>query len=269
MLRAHASQLSPLRVGHAGRAAALLIATPVEPRAVPGAEVLQGLFDLTTAEARIARAIGEGGTIRDIAGRCGVSHETVRNQLKAVLAKTGLRRQAELAGLLGGLDFPAGGAGRGDGATLERACKGPNHMSAGNVICGARTSPRAALSRGDTSVLQTITPVVRSAVQVGDCQHQNVAVLNRVDQPIGKTIKPAAAHALIQQLPSIGMVRDAVRGGKHLYQEGVPQARSLRVIPTDRLIQLKLGDLKEADHPHGRYLARRSRRSFAFSSPRR
>jgi DNA-binding CsgD family transcriptional regulator len=88
-----------------GRAAALLIATPVEPRAVPGAEVLQGLFDLTAAEARIARAIGEGSTIKDIAGRCGVSHETVRNQLKAVLAKTGLRRQAELTRLLGGLDF--------------------------------------------------------------------------------------------------------------------------------------------------------------------
>jgi DNA-binding CsgD family transcriptional regulator len=91
-----------------GRAAALLIATPVEPRAVPGAEVLQGLFDLTAAEARIARAIGEGGTTRDIAGCFGVSHETVRNQLKAVLAKTGLKRQAELSRLLSGLDFSRG-----------------------------------------------------------------------------------------------------------------------------------------------------------------
>jgi DNA-binding CsgD family transcriptional regulator len=72
---------------------------------VPGAEVLQGLFDLTAAEARIAHAIGEGGMIRDIAGRFGVSPETARNQLKAVLAKTGMKRQAELTSLLTGLDF--------------------------------------------------------------------------------------------------------------------------------------------------------------------
>jgi DNA-binding CsgD family transcriptional regulator len=84
------------------RASAIVMVTPVVPAEVPTAEVLQGLFDLTPAEARIARGIGEGRTIDTIAGAFGVSRETVRNQLKAVLAKTGLRRQVELAALLAG-----------------------------------------------------------------------------------------------------------------------------------------------------------------------
>jgi DNA-binding CsgD family transcriptional regulator len=84
---------------------ALLIATPVDRGAVPSAEVLQGLFDLTPAEARVARGIGEGRTIEAIALASGVSRETVRTQLGAVLAKTGLNRQAELVGLLSGKGF--------------------------------------------------------------------------------------------------------------------------------------------------------------------
>ncbi|MBR0871472.1 helix-turn-helix transcriptional regulator [Bradyrhizobium tropiciagri] len=90
------------------RAAAIVMVTPVVPSEVPTAEVLQGLFDLTPAEARVARGIGEGRTIETIAGAFGISRETVRNQLKAVLAKTGLKRQVELAGLLAGAKVPPG-----------------------------------------------------------------------------------------------------------------------------------------------------------------
>jgi DNA-binding CsgD family transcriptional regulator len=79
-----------------------LIATPVDRGSVPTAEVLQGLFDLTPAEARVARGIGEGRTIDAIALASGVTRETVRTQLAAVLAKTGLNRQAELVALLSG-----------------------------------------------------------------------------------------------------------------------------------------------------------------------
>ncbi|QOZ29388.1 helix-turn-helix transcriptional regulator [Bradyrhizobium sp. CCBAU 51753] len=90
------------------RAVAIVMVTPVVPAEVPTAEVLQGLFDLTPAEARVARGIGEGRTIEAIALAFGTSRETVRNQLKAVLAKTGLRRQVELAGLLAGAKVPPG-----------------------------------------------------------------------------------------------------------------------------------------------------------------
>ena len=84
------------------RVTAILVVTPVVPAEVPTAEVLQGLFDLTPAEARVARAVGRSETIETIAKAFGVSKGTVRNQLKAVFAKTGVARQADLARLLSG-----------------------------------------------------------------------------------------------------------------------------------------------------------------------
>lgn len=83
-------------------ASALLIITPVDRAVVPTADVLQGLFDLTPAEARVARGIGEAQTVDDLAVLLGSSRETVRSQLKTVLSKTGLSRQQELISLLAG-----------------------------------------------------------------------------------------------------------------------------------------------------------------------
>jgi len=84
------------------QAAALLVVTPVDRAAVPTAEVLQGLFDLTPAEARVARGIGQTQTVDELARSNGVDRETVRSQLKAVLSKTGLSRQQQLVSLLAG-----------------------------------------------------------------------------------------------------------------------------------------------------------------------
>ncbi|HET7714029.1 MAG TPA: helix-turn-helix transcriptional regulator [Bauldia sp.] len=84
-------------------ATALVIVTPVVSREVPTADVIQGLFDLTPAEARVARALGNGETTLEIADAAGRSDETVRKQVKSVLAKTGLHRQADLVGLLRGI----------------------------------------------------------------------------------------------------------------------------------------------------------------------
>ena len=83
-------------------ASSLLIVTPVDRAAVPTASVLQGLFDLTPAEARVARGIVESHTVDELASALGISRETVRTQLKAVLSKTGTSRQTELVGLLAG-----------------------------------------------------------------------------------------------------------------------------------------------------------------------
>lgn len=88
------------------RAASLIVVTPVDHGAVPGARVLQGLFDFTPAEARVAAAIGEGQTIEGIAVAGGVSRETVRSHLKAVLAKVGVSRQVDLVRLLVGAALP-------------------------------------------------------------------------------------------------------------------------------------------------------------------
>lgn len=84
------------------QAAFMLIVTPVDRGAVPSAEVLQGLFDLTPAEAQVARGVAQAGSIDALAADIGVSRETVRSQLKAVLSKTGLSRQQELVSLLAG-----------------------------------------------------------------------------------------------------------------------------------------------------------------------
>lgn len=88
------------------QAASLLVVTPVDRAVVPTAKVLQGLFDLTPAEARVARGISEAQTVEALAVSAGVSVETVRSQLKTVLSKTGLSRQQELINLLAGNMLP-------------------------------------------------------------------------------------------------------------------------------------------------------------------
>jgi DNA-binding CsgD family transcriptional regulator len=88
------------------RSVAILVVTPVQRAAAPSATIVKGLFDLTPAEARVACGIGEAKSVEMLAAAIGVSRETVCVQLKGVLAKTGLGRQAELANLLSGLAVP-------------------------------------------------------------------------------------------------------------------------------------------------------------------
>lgn len=89
------------------RATALFVATPLATPAAPHVDLLCGLFDLTPAEDRVARAFAEGHSVESAAGALGVSQETIRSQLKSVMAKTGTTRQAELARLLAGTtSFP-------------------------------------------------------------------------------------------------------------------------------------------------------------------
>ncbi|GGC55209.1 helix-turn-helix transcriptional regulator [Chelatococcus reniformis] len=83
--------------------AAVLVATPVTVPAAPGSNLLSGLFDLTPAEAKLARALVGGHNLTSAAQAQGVSRETLKTHLEAVLAKTGTRRQAELVGLLAGI----------------------------------------------------------------------------------------------------------------------------------------------------------------------
>lgn len=86
-------------------ATTIVVVTPVVVKEVPTAEVVQALFDLTPAEARVAREIGNGRSAAEIAVKSAVQIETVRTQIKAVLGKTGLHRQAELVALLQGASF--------------------------------------------------------------------------------------------------------------------------------------------------------------------
>lgn len=76
-------------------AALLVVVTPIDRTRVPGVETIQGLFDLTPAEARVARAIATGRDVPATAGHLSVSTETVRSHVKAILAKSGMARQTD------------------------------------------------------------------------------------------------------------------------------------------------------------------------------
>lgn len=84
------------------RAEGLVVITPVTMPEAPLTHILTGLFDLTPAEAKVARGIASGLNVESVAGMLNLSPATVRNQLNAVLSKTGTRRQAELTLLLTG-----------------------------------------------------------------------------------------------------------------------------------------------------------------------
>ncbi len=88
------------------RTVAMVILTPVKLPKAPPSDLMRSLFDLTPAEARVAHGLLAGESLDDIATGGGVSRNTVRTQLRAVMAKTGCTRQAEVVALLAGL--PAG-----------------------------------------------------------------------------------------------------------------------------------------------------------------
>lgn len=87
-------------------ASAIVVVTPLAQDQLPGLSVLEGLFDLTPAEARVARGIVDCRTVEQIATQSGTSPQTVRSQLKSVMSKTGVGRQAELVRLLSGAVLP-------------------------------------------------------------------------------------------------------------------------------------------------------------------
>jgi DNA-binding CsgD family transcriptional regulator len=78
----------------------LLFVTSVVARKAPQPTLLEVLFDLTPAEAKVASLIANGRPVAAIAQRQGVAENTVRIHLKSIFAKTGVHRQAELVNLL-------------------------------------------------------------------------------------------------------------------------------------------------------------------------
>jgi DNA-binding CsgD family transcriptional regulator len=78
----------------------VLTITPLAAPCAPDRALIQGLFDLTAAEARVAGGVAEGLTLDQIAERHGVAVGTIRSQVKSIFAKTGAERQSQLAALL-------------------------------------------------------------------------------------------------------------------------------------------------------------------------
>lgn len=84
---------------------AAMVITDPEARPVGRSAVLAATFGLSPAEARLADRIGWGEELKDIADAEGIAIETARARLKAVFAKTGTHRQAELALLVAGFRY--------------------------------------------------------------------------------------------------------------------------------------------------------------------
>lgn len=61
---------------------------------------MQSLFDLTAAEARVARSLASRKTVEDIATDGGISPNTIRTHVRGVLEKTGCNRQVDIVALL-------------------------------------------------------------------------------------------------------------------------------------------------------------------------
>jgi len=92
------------------RCAGVLMMMPISFPEAPPVELVRSLFDLTPAEARVARGLTTGETVETIASSTGVSRNTVRTQVQGVLEKTGCSRQAEVVALLSGIAVRKAGA---------------------------------------------------------------------------------------------------------------------------------------------------------------
>lgn len=78
----------------------LVMLTEATSRTLPSVEFLKALFDLTPAEAHLARELVRGQTLPEVAAAAGRSQETLRTQMKSLLRKTGTSRQMELVRIL-------------------------------------------------------------------------------------------------------------------------------------------------------------------------
>ncbi len=85
---------------------ALLIVTRVVDRPLPDTGLVRALFDLTPAEARVATALLQGRSSREMAGDFGIGGETVKTQVNAVLQKSGFRRRVDFVRFLSGIATP-------------------------------------------------------------------------------------------------------------------------------------------------------------------
>lgn len=92
--------LAPPTGTNLGEAVAILFVADPEGSQISTTEVLEGLYDLTPAEAELLRLLAEGHSLEEVAGRRGVTINTARSHLKQVFAKTDTRRQGELVRLV-------------------------------------------------------------------------------------------------------------------------------------------------------------------------
>jgi DNA-binding CsgD family transcriptional regulator len=81
-------------------ASARLDLSALQDMPLPCEVLMVHLFNLTPAEARLARCISTGDAVEKAAATLKIKLSTARTQLSALFAKTSTRRQSQLVGLL-------------------------------------------------------------------------------------------------------------------------------------------------------------------------
>lgn len=89
-------------LGHTDSAAIIFMLDPGRPSTLPP-EWIVDAYQLTMAEAQVALEASLGRSVSAIGLRLRVSPNTVKTHLRRVFAKTGVRGQAELVGLIAAL----------------------------------------------------------------------------------------------------------------------------------------------------------------------
>ncbi len=79
--------------------AVLFLSDPERPQEAP-AELLQRLYGLTPAEARVLESLVAGHNLKGVAAALGVAYETVRFHMKSIFDKTDTRRQIDVVKLV-------------------------------------------------------------------------------------------------------------------------------------------------------------------------
>jgi DNA-binding CsgD family transcriptional regulator len=92
-----------VRAIHAGAGALALFLARPGPEKNTDPQALRDLLGLTVAEARLTAVLAQGHSLVEAARRLGIAHNTAKVQLRAVFAKTGVNRQAQLVALLASL----------------------------------------------------------------------------------------------------------------------------------------------------------------------
>ena len=94
-------------LGARDAAAMLFVHDPARPLEIP-AEWIMDAYGLTPAEARVALCAASGASMPETARRLNISPNTVKTHLRRVFAKTGARRQSELAGIMASVALVGG-----------------------------------------------------------------------------------------------------------------------------------------------------------------
>lgn len=85
------------------RAAFFLIVTPIDRQRVPSTQVIQELFDLTPAEARVAIFLAGGMDAKGVAKKLSLSQDTVRSHIRGILTKSDMPRQTDFVAAVASL----------------------------------------------------------------------------------------------------------------------------------------------------------------------